>query len=361
MLKHIQTEIDRLKKTSALRKLVTQEGLDFSSNDYLGLSRNPSIQDKLASQLSEPISLGSTGSRLISGHSKLYEATEAFIADTFKCEAALIFGSGYLANSGIISALADSETSIFSDELNHASLIDGIRLSGAKREIFKHNDLEHLKALLQSSKQQRKLIVTEAVFSMDGDLAPVDELIELSQDFNALLLLDEAHSTGVFGHQGRGRLKNHPENVITVHTCGKALGGYGAFACLSEMLKIFLINRSRPFIYSTSLPPLLIMQIRFCIEEMVAHPELQSDLHRSMHIFGNLLNRTLTSPIVPILIPGNESVLHASEHLKKNGFFVRGIRSPTVALGQERLRVTIKSTHQPDELRAFAAALTEIL
>lgn len=357
----VERELSSLRERSLYRTLSVPEGIDFASNDYLGFSRNEKIREKIKAFLETESRLGSTGSRLISGHDEFVEETEHFIAELFGTECSLIFGSGYLANLGVTSAFGGN-AEFFSDELNHASLIDGMRLSRAKIRVFRHNDPGHLESLLAQSKVQRKVIVTESIFSMDGDAAPVEVLERLAERFDALLILDEAHGTGTTGVNGLGAghffRSNH---VISVHTCGKALGGYGAFVCCSRVLKEFFVNKARSFIFSTALPPLLIAHIRFALTELIQETayfcQLIQNIEWTRTRFEDLGLPHSGSHIVPVVVGDCEKSLNLAENLKTRGIFAKAIRFPSVPKGSARLRLTLKSFHITSDLELLCEAL----
>ncbi len=353
-------DLSSLQRSGLLRTLEVPQGADFSSNDYLGLSRHPLIRAGLADFLQTGAALGATGSRLVSGHTDHIARTEDFLAQSFSTAAALIFGSGYLANLGIVAALGDEDTEFFSDALNHASLVDGLRLAKGKKTIFAHNNMTELGDLVAKSSAERKIIVTESLFSMDGDFAPLGALAHIAAKAGAYVVFDEAHTTGT-QTLGEANRAFDPERTLFIHTCGKALGAYGAFVGCSEKLKNFLLNRARTFIYTTALPPLLVEQIRLAVTVLRAEPllpeRLQQNILLSQALFGSLGHSE--SHIVPLVLGSNEAVNLAARLLKERGFFVRAIRSPTVAPGSERLRITIKSFHEAGELALFADALKE--
>lgn len=362
-------KIDEIKQHGTFRTLEIPVGFDFSSNDYLGFSHNLNIKKKLADFLLSPnTELGSTGSRLISGQNIYYVETEKFISELFTSESALIFGSGYLANLGVMLALGGSEAEFFSDELNHASIIDGIKLSRTQVNIFKHNDLSHLENLLKKSNVKRKIIVTESIFSMDGDSANIKALVELAEKFDAFLVLDEAHATGIKGELGLGESKRFHkkyEKLISVHTCSKALGTYGAFVISNKLIRDLMINCSRSFIYSTGLPPVIVLNIRYSLEELLNNYHLVETINENSHWFKQKLNLSSlnnnSSNIVPIIVGNEKKVMQVASHMKEKGFHVRGIRYPTVAKGSERLRVTIKAFHTKELISTFINHLIESL
>lgn len=367
-MQSLVNSLERLKQEGRYRYLTSSQGMiDFSSNDYLGLSRHPQIKKALLEAIQNGTALGSTSSRLLSGNLELHAVVEDFLSTAFHSQSALLFSSGYLANLATLSALGSEQTEYFSDELNHASLIDGMRLSKAKRTVFRHNDPADLRRHLLASRSPRKAIVTESVFSMDGDLAPLADLIELAEKFDAWLIVDEAHATGVFGETGLGCLEDMrlAENIISIHTCGKALGSQGAFVLSNGKLRDYLINFARPFIFSTGISPLLCIQIKSAVELLPSLVAEREFLHRLSHSFREEVRDVFEigdskSQIIPIVLGTNERVLGISKLLRERGYDVRAIRSPTVPLGKERLRISLKSSLALDDVRALAQALKEI-
>lgn len=355
-----------------LRSLTLNRGLvDFSSNDYLGLSQHPIVRNALVDALKRNVPLGATGSRLLSGNLHVHEEIEAFLAERFRSESALLFSSGYLANMAVLSAFGTDSTEYFSDELNHASLIDGMKMSKAKRTVFRHNDLGQLRDHLSKSNSRRKAIITESVFSMDGDLAPLKEIFHLAEEFGAWVIVDEAHATGVFGKKGYGRLEEMEapdRNVIAIHTCGKAIGSQGAFVLSSKQTRDYMINLARPFIFSTGISPLLGVQIRTAVELLPILEAERKHLCQLSNQFRGAIEDSFDvgkseSQIVPIILGSNEGVLRASLILREEGMDVRAIRSPTVKIGGERLRVSLKSSLSIEDVQHLVQALkgTDIL
>lgn len=364
----IHKELHSLRENGLWRHLTPHQGIDFASNDYLGLARSPDIRAHLIEFMKKTSQLGSTGSRLITGESEFYQETEALIADLFEVESALIFGSGYLANLGVMTALGSLENvEFFSDALNHASLIDGMRLTRKPIHIFKHNELNHLESLLKLSTAKRKIIVTESIFSMKGDSPDLKQLLLLIEQFQALLVLDEAHATGVCGKKGLGlaldTISNHNQ-IISIHTCGKALGAYGAFVTSNHHLRKLLINKSRSFIYSTALPPILLAHIQLALHEIqngTQKNQLAHNIQFIKKIFTNASLEWNSAHIGFIHTPSNQKALAASEFLLAQGIHVRAIRSPTVAPNQEGLRITLKSFHTEQELQLLTNTLTKVI
>lgn len=334
----------------------------FSSNDYLGLSQHPAVR-RAMSQAVQSIGLGPRGSPLICGYTTAHQALESEIAALKGCEEALLFPTGYAANMAVICALAGAGTTIYSDELNHASIIDGCRLarrSGARLEVFRHLDIESLADLLQRSDSERHLIVTETVFSMDGDLAPLPQLVELKRHYGALLVVDEAHATLVFG-KGGGGLTEHFDLSrgvdVQVGTLSKAVGALGGFAATSARLKTLILNRGRPYIYSTATPLPVAEAARAAIRVAQREPEMRQRLWGRIAQLGEILGLQLSSPILPIVLGEERRALAASRRLLEKGLHVVAIRPPTVAPGTSRLRVALSAAHSPDDIEAIGRAL----
>jgi 8-amino-7-oxononanoate synthase len=336
--------------------------IDFSSNDYLGLAHDPQVRAQMIQALASGIPLGATGSRLLRGTSVQHEQTEDYLSKTFAMGSALLFGSGYAANVGLLSTLGGTDTVIFSDELNHASIIDGIRLSRGRYHVYRHGDLNHLEELMaKESRTSRRIIVTETIFSMDGDTPDLKGLAELAKRFDAWLIADETHATGVFG---TGLVPRCPEmkgvRLAAVHAAGKALGAFGAFTTGPQELKQLLVNRARSFVFSTAIAPLNALQIRLAMQATLTRPKLSRQCLSNADYLRDLLGGPKgTSQIIPVLVPGNENVTRAATRLQDLGFDVRGIRSPTVKPGTERLRIAVKSQHSPQELERLARAIKE--
>lgn len=362
--------IEYIQRQGTYRSLSPENGLlDFSSNDYLGLSNSSEVRNTLIEALKQNLPLGATGSRLLSGNLALHERVEDSLAHCFRAESALLFSSGYLANLSVMSVLGTEEAEFFSDELNHASLIDGIKLSKAKKSIFRHNDPADLREKLMHSESIRKVIVAETVFSMDGDLASVNELVGLAREFDAWIVFDEAHATGVFGRNGLGCLEEvntTDVKVISIHTCGKALGAQGAFILSSQKIRGYLINFARPFIFSTAISPILVLQIKASVDLLPKLTAERSHLLGLAHSFRESIRDQFVvgnseSQIVPIILGSNERVIQASAQLQAHGFDVRPIRSPTVPLKTERLRISLKSFHCADDIQHLKNALLKVL
>ncbi|WP_442794985.1 aminotransferase class I/II-fold pyridoxal phosphate-dependent enzyme [Pelobium manganitolerans] len=364
----LQQKLEERKAENALRALqhYPENLADFFSNDYLSFARSPqhrqAVEQLMASHPNAKN--GATGSRLISGNSRFAEELEQHIASFHLAEAALVFNSGYDANVGLLSCIAQRGDTIICDELIHASLIDGARLSLANRYTFAHNNLTALEEKLKQSKGNI-FIVTESVFSMDGDTAPLADLCDLAKKYKAHLIVDEAHGLGVFGNKGEGlcqSLNLQNEIFARVYTYGKALGCHGAAVVGSNLLKQYLINFARSFIYTTALP----FQALACIWEgyrALEKTENRLLLHENVALFKRLVNgKTLAflpsdSAIHCMLVPGNEACKNLAERLQKNGFNVKAILSPTVAKGKERLRICIHAHNSKAEIYELSSQL----
>ncbi|MDO8567377.1 MAG: 8-amino-7-oxononanoate synthase [Dehalococcoidales bacterium] len=343
-------DLHALPETGGEISLGGRSVLNFSSNDYLGLARDQRLKDA-ATQAIRKFGCGSTASRLMAGHLSLHEELECDLARMMGTEAALVFGSGFLTNLGVLSTVASPSDAIFSDRLNHASLIDGIRLSRARCYRYLHRDLDHLETLLKKGQTTgKRIIVSESVFSMDGDLAPVAGLAELAQRYDALLVLDEAHAIGVMGRDGGGVCRipgreTHPQ--IVVGTLSKALGGYGGFVACSRSIRRFLINKARSFIFSTGIPPACLGSSREAVSVVAAHPQLgETLLGKARRFRGLLVRRGLKLPepesqILPVLVGDNDVTVDFSRRLLERGLLIRAVRPPTVPVGTARVRLSI--------------------
>jgi glycine C-acetyltransferase/8-amino-7-oxononanoate synthase len=339
--------------------------LDFSSNDYLGLSLDQRLiaagRDALARY-----GCGSGGARLMSGDLAIHHRLEEEIAALKNKEAALLFGSGYLANAGIIPALAGRHDVIFTDRLNHASIYDGCRLSGAEVVRFAHNDLTQLADLLARKRgANQALIVVESIYSMDGDRCPLRDLVALKERYGCLLLVDEAHATGIYGRNGGGVIEEEgiSEQVdLAMGTFGKALGSYGAYVAASGKMIDYLLNRARSFIFSTALPPATVAASLAAIGIVRTQPEIRGELLEKVRFFKERLalggfKELGPSQIVPLIIGEAGKALAAAEDLKREGLFVTAVRPPTVPEGSARLRLSITRHHSQEDLAMAADAI----
>lgn len=367
----LKKELKKLQKKRFLRKPVYlkpsgeakilingQRYINFSSNNYLGLSGHSKIVQAAVKALKR-YGFGSGASRLLSGSYIPHKKLEERIARFKKTEAALVFNTGYAANTGIIPAIAGVEAVILSDELNHASIVDGARLSKAKIKIYRHRDVNHLEKLLKNP-SRKMLIVTDTVFSMDGDIAPLKDIVFLSKKYNAMLMIDDAHGTGVLGKTGRGGLEHFgikTGEIIQMGTLSKALGCFGGFVAGSKNLINFLINRARSFIYSTSLPPAVagacIMAIDIVdSESLTLRKRLWKNRQRLYHGLKNLGYDTLNSetPIIPLFVGDVKKTLKIGNYLYKEKIFSPAIRPPTVPEGKCRIRFSVTAAHTDEDI-----------
>lgn len=353
------------KAEGLLRKLQYENKLtDFSSNDYLGLSRSLVLKNLIQQAFqNHPLALsGATGSRLLSGNSEFTEQLEKEIAGYHQTENGLLFNSGYAANTSLFSCLPEKGDTVIYDEYIHASVIDGIRLSFAQRLKFKHNDLEDLKKKISQS-TGNCYVAVESIYSMDGDFADLLSISMICQQYGAFLIVDEAHSFGVTGTGMVDELKIQSAVFARVITFGKALGLHGAIILGSDLLRDYLINFARPFIYSTAAPFHQTLSIQVAYRHLLAHPELSSQLqHKSSLLSTNLSSESklLYSAIHCVFISGNQQAISFSEELKENGFDVRPIRSPAVPKGKERLRICVHLHNSDQEILALCDHIKEI-
>ncbi len=366
-LSFLQKRLSERKANLTLRSLPTHNSkIDFCSNDYLGFARSQELKNKIEGALQQyrEYSLGSTGSRLISGNSDFLEQLEREIALFHGVESGLIFNSGYDANVGLFSSIPQRGDTVIADEFAHASIIDGIRLSNANRYTFKHNDLNNLEEKLKVAKG-KIFIAVESVYSMDGDEAPLKEIVDLSDQYGAAVIVDEAHAIGIFGKQGKGIVSQmNLENQVfaRVITFGKALGTHGALILGSNLLKNYLINFARSFIYTTASPFHTHLCIKKAYEYLLEkdHPSL---LDQKVKLFKSYLKNSSKnfipsrSPIQSLLVSGNEQARNLANALQEQGFNVRAILSPTVPKGKERLRICLHTFNTDEEIKALAAIL----
>ncbi len=367
-----------------------REYLSFCSNDYLGLASHPSLIGA-AQWAAARYGVGAGASHLVSGHSALHHELEAALAAFAGLPSALLFSTGYMANLGIVTALAGRDDEIFADKLNHASLNDAVLLSRAKFTRYPHLDMAVLEKRLAASRAKRKLVVTDAVFSMDGDIAPVPELLALCECHDALLVLDDAHGFGVLGRTGRGVLEHfslpltphttfhalqriesrsalvvHPSRIVYMATLGKAAGVFGAFVAGSAELTDYLVQRARSYIYTTATPPLLSAALSESLRLIEGEAWRRERLRQLIAALrqGLKLRRwrlmDSTTPIQPVIIGSNQETLAVSEALRERGIWVPAIRPPTVPKGEARLRISLSAAHSLEDVAQLAAALNEL-
>ncbi len=356
---HIQQLLEKRRQEDSLRSLEVHDGMiDFCSNNYLGASYSFDLYKAIKKEVykEDLYNNGSTGSRLLTGNTYYAEDLEKYIAKFHNAEAALIFNSGYDANLGLFSSIAGKDDTIICDELIHASIIDGCRMSYAAKYKFRHNDLEDLKRKISSSKGN-VFIAVESVYSMDGDFAPLEDLVTVTESANAFLIVDEAHATGIWGHEGRGllnELRLEEKVFARLYTFGKAMGVHGAAIVGSQLLKEFLVNYARPFIFSTALSAHSLAAIRCSYEWMRKRDEERKILHDLIALFRDLakeLNLTNShSPIQPVIIPGNNECRSAAYRVQDMGYDIRPILSPTVPKGKERVRICLHSYNLKEEI-----------
>jgi 8-amino-7-oxononanoate synthase len=341
------------------------EVLLLCSNNYLGLAEHPRVR-RAAAEAAMRWGAGAGASRLISGSMAIHRRLEERLAAFKGTASALLFGSGYLANTGTIAALSGRGEVVLSDELNHASIIDGCRLSRAERFIYRHRDVEHLAWGLRRARGRASLIVTDGVFSMDGDLAPLAELVELARRHGTRLLVDEAHGTGAIGPGGRGAVAEAgltDEVDVIVGTLGKALGSYGAYVCASPEIIELLINSARPFIFSTAPPPPSVGAAAAALELLESRPDRVQRLRRNAELMSSELRAAGLEPgssgtqILPIIVGEAGAATALCERALERGAFAQAIRPPTVPEGTSRVRLTVMATHRGAELRRAARAL----
>lgn len=362
-LDFLQDKLDERRKKGNLRVLPSIDGLtDFVSNDYLGLSQNAALSGRVHERcLQEQVPVGGTGSRLLSGNHCWYEEAEELLQGVFGAEAILLFNSGYAANQALVSAIADKGDTILYDQLSHVCLKEGAWLSKAETVAFRHNDLEDLERRLQLVKG-RCFVVTESIFSMDGDVAPLREIVNLCETYHAYLVVDEAHSTGCYGEQGAGLLMEMglAHRVFArVYTFGKGMGVHGACVAGPAVLKEYLVNFGRPFIYTTSMPPHSIIAIMESFRYLAGKLELQQMLQSKITLFRSQWPKaTSTTSVQPVMIGSNEKARQASMQLQQAGFDVRPILSPTVRSGTERLRISLHVHNTDDQIGSLIQELS---
>ena len=340
-------------------KIKGRDMLLLCSNDYLGLANHPALL-QAAMQAMQRYGFGSGASRLVSGTGPLHQALEDKIAHFKGTEAALLFNSGYAANTGIIPAIAGTGDMILSDALNHASIIDGCRLSKAEVRIYRHKDVGHVEMLLKKSlNARRKVIVTDGVFSMDGDIAPLKDLVSLSEKYNAILMVDDAHGAGVLGKTGRGTVEHFSLSgrvPVQMGTLGKAYGSFGAYAAGGRDLINMLINIARSFIYSTALPPAICAASLAAIDIVEHDTERRDRLWKNRNRFVDGLKSIGIStgdsetPIIPIIIGDSGRALKVAEKLFEYGIYAPAIRPPTVPANAARIRTTVTAAHTEDDI-----------
>jgi 8-amino-7-oxononanoate synthase len=363
--------VDR--RSGAIIHIGSRAYVDFASNDYLGLASDDRIAAAAANALAAN-GTGSPASRLISGNHALHEELEQRIASFKGTEASLLFTSGYAANLGAIPALVKKGDVVYTDKLNHASLIDGCRLSRAEVRIFPHRDIAALRGMLAADTGfRRKMIVVDSVFSMDGDLFPLDELAEVAEESGAWTYVDDAHATGVLGERGTGSVEHFGVEGridVVMGTLGKAFGTSGAFIAGSKPLVEFLLNRARSFVFTTASPPAIaaatIEAIRIAQDEPWRRDKLRANSERLRSVLSEFLpehcfESTSSPHILPVIVGSSERVVQLGAELQSRGFIVGVVRPPTVPLGTSRLRISSSAAHTEEQVDALARHLTQVL
>jgi 8-amino-7-oxononanoate synthase len=374
----IQDRLDEIRNRGLYRRMRCVSGpqgprvlldgkpvLLLCSNNYLGLADHPRVREA-AAEAAMRYGAGSGASRLISGNMTIHRRLEEQLARFKRTEASLLFGSGYLANAGVVAALAREGDVVFSDALNHASIVDGCRLSRAETFVYEHCDMDHLEWGLRQAQGRGSLIVTDGVFSMDGDVAPLERIVELAQRYDSRVMVDEAHGTGAIGPDGRGAVADaglEDEIDLIVGTLGKALGSYGAYVCCDAQMAKYLINTARTLIYSTALSPPAVAAAMAALGLLREQPRRVEKLQRNAAVLrDSLAAEGLSVPgdatqIVPVIIGDADEAVRASERALEKGVFAQAIRPPTVPAGSSRLRLTVMASHTRSELRDAARVL----
>ncbi len=326
------------------------EYVNFASNDYLGISTKQDLIDEFLTNYNLPLS--SASARLLSGSSSEFKELEITVANLFNKEACLIFNTGYQCNLGVISALNGKGDVVFSDKLNHASIIDGMRLSEGDFIRYKHFDYEHLEQMLASKREQykRAIIVSESVFSMDGDVVNLDKLIELKNKYNCLLMIDEAHAFCAYGETLAGITRDKDVDIITA-TFGKAVGSFGAFCIANNDIISYLVNKARSFIFSTSIPPINIAWSNWLLTEKRGYLETRKKLLEKISLETHALLNTEGTHIIPVVIGSNEETLKVADKLKSMGYYIPAIRPPTVPEGTSRLRLSLTADTKIEDVK----------
>ena len=377
-MNEIEERLEEIRERGLYRKLHCVSGpqgprvlldgrpvLLLCSNNYLGLADHPRVREA-AAEAAMRYGAGSGASRLISGNMTIHRRLEDRLAHFKGADACLLFGSGFLANLGVVSALAREGDVVFSDALNHASIVDGCRLSRAETFVYDHCDLDHLEWGLQQAEGRGSLIVTDGVFSMDGDMAPLPEIVELAQRYDTRVMVDEAHGTGCVGPGGRGLVAEHgleDEVDLIVGTLGKALGSYGAYVLCDEPMSKYLINTARTLIFSTALSPPAVAAAMASLELLLEQPRRVEKLQRNSLVLREALTESGLpvepgeTPIVPLIVGDADAAMAASERALERGVFAQAIRPPTVPPGTSRLRLAVMASHTKSELREAGRVL----
>jgi 8-amino-7-oxononanoate synthase len=368
--RRIHSRLERLQAEGLQRSLCPPQGVDLCSNDYLQLAADPRLKQRMAEAVLR-LGCGSTGSRLLRGERAEFSAIEERFARWAGAESALYFSTGYAANLAVLSTFLEEPDTVLFDRLNHASLIDGIRLGKAKKKIFPHVDLEALRPLLRTPQGDgQTYLVTESLFSMDGDVAPLREYAALCRESGAVLIVDEAHAVGVYGARGTGCIEEAgigPDVFLAIRSAGKALGVSGAFVTGPAWAIEYLVQRARTFLFSTAPPPAIAEAIDAALDVIAAEPERRARLHAvAAYLRGLLADAGLPvaregSQIIPVVIGENERAVQVAAALQAEGFDVRAIRPPTVPEGTARLRLSVNTGLDAPTLHRFVACLQAAL
>jgi glycine C-acetyltransferase/8-amino-7-oxononanoate synthase len=336
------------------------------SNNYLGLADHPRVREA-AADAAMRYGVGAGASRLVSGNMTIHRRLEEQVADFNGTPACVLFGSGYLANTGVVSALAREGDVVLSDALNHASIVDGCRLARADTFVYEHCDMEHLEWGLREADGRGSLIVTDGVFSMDGDIAPLAEIVELAHRYDARVMVDDAHGVGALGPGGRGAVAAaglEQEVDVVVGTLGKALGSYGAYVCCDRTMAKYLVNTARSLIFSTALPPPAVAGAMAALELLVEQPQRVDKLQRNARLLADTLAEEGVqtgsgTQIIPLVVGSADAAVAASDRLLERGIFAQAIRPPTVPDGTSRLRVAVMASHSASELKPAAREIAK--
>ncbi len=370
-LQQYEQTLTRLRGKHRQRTLSLPSGIDFTSNDYLALANSPRIKMAIMTAMENGVAVGAGGSRLLRGNHDVFAKLETEAAAFFHSEKALYFSCGYSANMALFATLPQRADIVFHDEYVHASILDGIAAGRAQACAIRHNDVEQFSTAIQQWRKMggtgRPWIAVESIYSMDGDRAPLTELYQLAQEYDGFLVIDEAHATGVFGDKGRG-LACFPnqDNVIVLHTCGKALGVSGALLCLNRVFCDYLINRARAFIYSTAPSPLIAAGVCEALNILKDEPQRRAKLH-ALYAYANKQINILPNitgsgtQILPVLTGNNQRTMYIANRMQQEGFDIRAIRPPTVPEGTARLRISISLHVTENDIQTMFQQLLMIM
>ena len=378
LLERLRKDLDELKGSSRLRVLRPSGGVDFTSNDYLGFTDHPAVRRAVAQALEAGVPVGSGGSRLLGGNHPRFEELESFAAKFFQAESVLFFNSGFDANLALFSTLPTRHDAVVYDERVHASVKEGLRASFSKKYSARHNDVTDVEQAVGRARKngaRQVFVAVESLYSMDGDMAPLGQLAELARRLEVVLVVDEAHATAIYGATGRGlteelttRAGGHPPWMITLHTCGKALGACGALVAAPPEVKAVLINQARSFVYTTALSPLMAVAVQRGLELVDEEPWRRETLlalaQSGRQTLRDALTRWIVPPgssqIIPVRIGDDPQTVSAARGLQQHGLDVRAVRPPTVPEGTSRLRISVNTRHGAEDMKRLAQALAEL-